>query len=51
MTILEVKTRHAERAAKALPSGFLREQSSRNGMKRRYQYTFGVQELVGRILA
>ena len=51
MTILEVKARHAGRAAKTLPSGSSREQSSKNGMKRRYQYVFGVRELVGRILA
>ena len=51
MTILEVKARHVGRAAKALLSGFSREQSSKNGMKRRYQFAFGVRELVGRILA
>lgn len=51
MTILEVKVRHAGRAAKTLPSGSSREQSSKNGMKRRYQHAFGVRELVGRILA
>jgi len=51
MIILEVKARHAGHAAKALPSGSSREQGSKNGMKRRYQYAFGVRELVGRILA
>ena len=51
MTILEVKARHAGRAAKALLSGSSREQSSKNGMKRGYQCAFGVRELVGRILA
>ena len=51
MTILEVKARHAGRAAKALPSGSSREQSSKNGMKRRYHCAFGVRELVGRALA
>ena len=51
MIILEVKARHAGHAAKALPSGSSKEQGSKNGMKRRYQYAFGVRELVGRILA
>lgn len=51
MTILEVTGRHVGRAAKTLPSGSLREQNSKNGMKKRYQHAFGVQEIVGRILA
>lgn len=51
MTILEVNARHAGRAGKGLLSGSSREQSTKSGMKRRYQCAFGVQESVGRILA
>lgn len=51
MIILEVKVRHARRAAETPPSGFLRGQSLKNGIKRWYQYAFGVLDLVGRILA
>lgn len=46
MIILEVKARHAGRAAKALPSGFLREQNLKNGMKKYCQCAFGVRVLV-----
>lgn len=46
MTILEVKARHAGRVAKTPPSGFLRSQSLKNGIKRKYQFAFGVLELV-----
>lgn len=47
--ILEVKAKHPGRAAKALRSGFLREQSLKNGMEKYYQRAFGVRGLVSKI--